>query len=108
MSCDRKHFCESTMRVPIGCGSPSKNGTIGCMPEPVNSVVGSFSGTSDADGIIVWPRSLKKLRYAFRISCEVIDGKTLYYVMFLCNRSFCWLEGLEKLAAHGGNKSDHL
>jgi hypothetical protein len=44
-------------------GSPRRNGTSGCMPAVVKSTVGSFSGTSGADGMMTWPRSAKKSRY---------------------------------------------
>lgn len=45
------------------------------MPDPVKSVVGSFSGTSDVDGIMAWlcGEREKKSRYLARISATVID-----------------------------------
>src|SRR3989344_8115686 len=49
ISIERKHFCELAKRFPAGCGAPSRYGTSGCIPEPVNRVVGSFSGTKGAD-----------------------------------------------------------
>ena len=45
---------------------------MGCMPEPVNSVVGSFSGTSEAEGKIACALDLKKSMYLWRMSLTVI------------------------------------
>ncbi len=45
------------------------------MPLLVKSVVGSFSGTMGADGIIACPRFAKKSRYRFRTSETVIWEK---------------------------------
>jgi hypothetical protein len=50
-----QHFCIFIRSLPDGCVSPSKYGTIGCIPEPVNRVEGSFSGTKLADGISYAP-----------------------------------------------------
>ena len=62
-------------RVPAGCGAPSKYGTKGCIPEPVNKVVGSFSGTKGADGSIVCPRTLKNSKYFARTSLGCIQQR---------------------------------
>ncbi len=45
---------------------------MGCMPEPVNKVVGSFSGTREAEGKITCALDLKKSMYFWRISLTVI------------------------------------
>jgi len=42
------------------------------MPEPVNKVVGSFSGTREAEGKITCALDLKKSMYFWRISLTVI------------------------------------
>ena len=57
------HFCTSVSLFPLGCFSPSKYGTNGCIPAIVNNTVGSLSGRSDADAISLCPLSLKKFTY---------------------------------------------
>ena len=49
--------CESAIRLPSGWGWPSRYGSIGCIPLPVKSVVGSFSVTKEADGTTACPFS---------------------------------------------------
>ena len=49
------------MSQPIG-GALAFMGVKGCMPLLVKSVVGSFSGIKDAEGIIACPRFAKKSR----------------------------------------------
>src|SRR3989344_2255262 len=68
MSSARKHFCEFAKRLTAAGSLPSKYGINGCIPLPVKSVVGSFSGTVGEDGIIACPRSLKNSKYFSRIS----------------------------------------
>jgi hypothetical protein len=48
---------------------------MGCMPEPVNKVVGSFSGTKEAEGKITCALDLKKSMYFWRISLTVINAR---------------------------------
>ena len=48
ISCSLIEGCESQRRFPSGCSLPSKYGKSGCMPEPVNNVVGSPSSTKGA------------------------------------------------------------
>src|SRR3989344_4416083 len=72
MSSARKDFWESTKRFPIGCFCPSKYGIKGCIPEPVNRVVGSFSGTKEEEGITLCPLFSKNSRYFFLTSSELI------------------------------------
>ncbi len=45
---------------------------MGCIPEPVNKVVGSFSGIREAEGKIACALDLKKSMYFWRISLTVI------------------------------------
>jgi hypothetical protein len=59
---------ESVRRFPCGCGSPRRNGTRGCIPLPVKSVVGSFSGTREALGITACPLFSKYSKYFFLTS----------------------------------------
>src|SRR5688572_32778528 len=73
MSPVRTHFCESARRLPSGCGSPSRYGTSGCMPAVVNSTVGSFSGRSEADGMILCPCRSKNVKNFLRMSLPVIS-----------------------------------
>jgi len=47
---------------------------MGCIPDPVNKVVESFSGTKEDEGITMWPFDWKNVRYFFRSSCEEIEG----------------------------------
>jgi len=63
MSLVRRQRWTDTRRRPAGCGSPSRNGTSGCMPALMNRAVGSFSGTSGADGRRWCPRHSKKRQY---------------------------------------------
>src|SRR3989344_8587173 len=83
MSPARKESCESTSRVPFGCGWPSRYGTKGCIPLLVNNVVGSFSGTMGAEGITACPRALKNSRYFDRTSAAFIpETIALFYKSF--------------------------
>src|SRR3989304_9165001 len=73
MSVVLMHFWELATRAPPGCLTPSKYGTNGCIPAVVNKAVGSFSGTSEAEGIIVCSLLLKKSKNLLRNSFEVIE-----------------------------------
>ena len=56
------------------------------MPEPVKSVVGSFSGIKEADGIIAWPFSLKKFRnfyQEYRQETEILVAQTKIFKLKL-------------------------
>src|SRR3989344_1307418 len=79
MSSVRNDFCTLTKRFPPACGSPKRYGTSGCIPAVVNSTVGSFCGTSEAEGITVCPLLLKNSRYFFRkffaVICALIKPK---------------------------------
>src|SRR3972149_11632541 len=72
MSVVLMHFWELATRVPPGCLAPSKYGTNGCIPAVVKSTVGSFSGTSEAEGMIACPLLLKNSKNLLRNSFEVI------------------------------------
>ncbi len=48
----------------MGCFSPRRYGTNGCIPAVVNSTVGSFSGMSDAESMCACPLSSKNLTKA--------------------------------------------
>src|SRR3989344_4065341 len=80
MSSARNDFCESASRPPFGCSLPRRYGRRGCMPLPVKSVVGSFCGTSGAEGITECPLSLKNSRYFVRISLMFIPLKVTCFL----------------------------
>src|SRR3989344_3264479 len=93
MSSARNDFCESASRPPFGCSLPRRYGRRGCMPLPVKSVVGSFCGTSEAEGIIACgriggafppeadpPWAEKNSRYFVRISLMFIPLKVTRFL----------------------------
>ena len=55
-SLPRKQVCESTSFVPLGCFSPKRYGSNGCIPLPVNKVVGSSCKIKGARLITTWLR----------------------------------------------------
>src|SRR3989344_4127961 len=73
------HFCTFTNLLPAGCFSPNKKGTKGCMPAVVKRTVGSFSGTKEAEGMIVCPFSLKNSKNFSLNSDEVINNRIFIY-----------------------------
>lgn len=66
----------------MGCFSPRRYGTSGCMPAVLKRTEASFSGTSGADGIIAWFFDRKKSRYFWRSCDEVICMHTPYWFYF--------------------------
>src|SRR3989344_5228503 len=72
MSSARKESWLSTNRVPSGWGCPRRYGTKGCIPLEVKRVVGSFSGTMGAEGMMACPRAAKYSRYRLRTSDTVM------------------------------------
>src|SRR3990172_28617 len=79
------HFWELATRVPPGCLAPSKYGTNGCIPAVVNKAVGSFSGTSEAEGIIVCPFLLKNSKNLKKKKKKKKKKKRARGVFFLFN-----------------------
>lgn len=70
---------------------------MGCMPLPTNSVLGSFSGTTLADGIAMDPCRVISSKKLFRISSGVI-GHTVRWFTFRaaghsCQLAVIWANG---------------
>ncbi len=63
MSSALNDFCELHSLIPSGCFLPSKYGIKGCIPELINRVDESFSGTNEKLGIMACPLDLKKFKY---------------------------------------------
>src|SRR3989442_13280146 len=71
----RRHFCASTART-YGRRSLTRKICLNCtMPALTKSRLGSSSGTSEALGTTVWPRSRKNSRKLWRISSPVTTAR---------------------------------
>src|SRR3989344_8550415 len=82
MSCVRTHFWTFANRFPSGCFCPIRYGTKGCMPAVLKSTEGSFSGTSEAEGIILCPLFSKNFKNLDLISfdCILESDYTLFFL----------------------------
>jgi len=63
----RRQRCTSAARGLARFSAPRNTSLNWTMPELVNSRVGSFAGTSGAEGTISWPLPRKKSRKSLRI-----------------------------------------
>ncbi len=86
------HLCTSHILFPLGCGSPKRKGTSGCMPAVVNNTVGSFSGIIEYPSIFLNPCLVKNLNHkSFKFSSVNINISNLFYFITCLNKNqlFC-------------------